>query len=248
MKLFGIQILSPYCTDIKSIKDLCAIYQSSSRQDNLISINDVISAHSLKRDTKEIIERLSELALEFNSGNGNKTSSSDENIDPKYIISKTMSEGNESWIEFDCQCFYNFIGEDVSNSNVGKLLSHMQESICKTMENKRVEGSTNELQKVQTLKGRWFKVKTKNVENIHEGVDISRDDIYRIKDKFYRVLSVFKKSYNKWRLERSGKRNEKLKIHLQLLDEYHFAYNVHKKYKYICVNSKDIGVYIGHAF
>ena len=105
-----------------------------------------------------------------------------------------MSEGNETWIEFDCQCFYNFICEDVSNSNVGKLLSHMQ------------------------------------------------------KDEFYRVLSVFKKSYNKWRLERSGKRNEKLKIHLQLLDEYHFAYNVRKKYKYICVNSKDIGVYIGHVF
>ena len=42
----------------------------------------------------------------------------------------------------------------------------MQESISTTMENKRVEGSTTELQKVQTLKGLWFKVKTKNVENI----------------------------------------------------------------------------------
>ena len=30
----------------------------------------------------------------------------------------------------------------------------------------------------------------------------------------------------KCRLERSSKINEKLKIHLQLLDEYHFAYDV----------------------
>ena len=121
MELFGIQQLSPYCTDIQSIKDLCGIYQLPSRQGNLISINDVHLANSLKRDTKESIQRLSDLALEFNSGNGNKTSSSDENIDPKYIISKTMSEGNETWIKFDCQCFYNFIGEDVSNSNVAVL-------------------------------------------------------------------------------------------------------------------------------
>ena len=41
MKLFGIQQLSPYCTDVQSIKDLCAIYQSSSRQENFISINEM---------------------------------------------------------------------------------------------------------------------------------------------------------------------------------------------------------------
>ena len=94
--MFGIKQLSPYCTDEQPIKDLCGIYQLSNRQDNLISINEVHLAHSLKRDTKDIIERLSDLPLEFNSGNGNKISSSDDNIDPKEIISKTMSEGNET--------------------------------------------------------------------------------------------------------------------------------------------------------
>jgi len=59
---------------------------------------------------------------------------------------------------------------------------------------------------------------------------------------------VFKKSYNKWRLERSGKRKDNLKTHLQLLDKYHGSYNVHPTDKYLCANSKDLGLFIGHAF
>ena len=37
------------------------------------------------------------------------------------------------------------------------------------MKKKRVDGSTTELQKVQSLKGRWFKVKLDDVEKIDEG-------------------------------------------------------------------------------
>ena len=59
---------------------------------------------------------------------------------------------------------------------------------------------------------------------------------------------MFKKSYNKWRLERSGKRNEKLKIHLQILDKFLEVYNVVKSHKYICVNLIELGMYIGHDF
>ena len=191
---------------------------------------------------------MSNLALEFNSGNGNKVSTLDESIDPNAIISKTIKEGDETWIEFDCQCFYNFISEDVSNSNVGKMLCHMQDSMRSSMEKKRVEGSTTELQKVQSLKGRWFKVKSTSLEDVDGGEFIQQDDIYVVNDKIYRVLSVFKKSYNKWRLERSAKKNDNLKVHLQLLKEYHWKYNVNKKFKYICVHNKDLGKYIGHAF
>ena len=48
----------------------------------------------------------------------------------------------------------------------------------------------------------------KNVEDIGDGENIKRDDIYKIKDDHYRVLSVFKKSYNKWRMERHGTKKE----------------------------------------
>ena len=150
-------------------------------------------------------------------------------------------------IEFDCEFFYKFIGQDVSNVNVGRLLSHMCNSINNSMERKRVDGSITELQKVWSLKGRWFNVKVKNVEDIGDGDNIKRDNIYKIKDVHYCVLSVLKKLYNKWRMERYGKRNEKLKIHLQLLDKYQNRFQVHLKHKYICVNSKEIGDYVGHA-
>ena len=90
MEMFSIQHLSPYCREIQSIKDLCAIYQSSTRQDDRISINEILKAKTLKRDTNETIQRLSNLALEFSSGNGNKISTLDESIDPKDIISKTL--------------------------------------------------------------------------------------------------------------------------------------------------------------
>ena len=59
----------------------------------------------------------------------------------------------DCWIEFDCESFYNFIGHDVSNANVGRLLNHMRNSINNLMERKRVDGSIPELQKVQSLKG-----------------------------------------------------------------------------------------------
>ena len=134
MAMFNMQHLSPYCSEILSIKDLCSIYQSSSRQDNNLSIGDIVKAKTLTRNTDEIIKRLSNLALEFNSGNGNKLSTPDESIDADNVISKTLKGGEETWIEFDCQCFYNFISEDVSNCNVGKMLCHMQDSMRSSME------------------------------------------------------------------------------------------------------------------
>ena len=39
-----------------------------------------------------------------------------------------------------------------------------------------------------------------------------------------------------------------VKIYLHLLDKYHDMFHVHLSHKYICINSKDIGDYVGHAF
>ena len=66
----------------------------------------------------------------------------------------------------------------------------------------------NRITKSSIIERPLVKVKVEDVENIDTSDDIIRDDIYRVNDKFYRVLSVFKISYNKWRLERSGKRND----------------------------------------
>ena len=201
-----------------------------------------------KVNTEDIIQRLSKLALEFNNGNGSEIPSCEENLDPQKIACKNLEKNNDIWIEFDCDVFYNFIGQDVSKDNVGKLLCHMRDSIENSMEVKKVNGSTTELRKVQSLKGRWFRVKMANVEKMDDWNTITRDDIYFRDECYYRVLSVYKKSYNKWRLESTGSKKEKMKIHLQLLEKYHGSYHAHQNYEYVCINSKEIGDYVGHAF
>ena len=65
--------------------------------------------------------------------------------------------------------------------------------------------------------------------------------------KFYRVLGIFKKSFNKWRHERQGDKNEKLKVHLKVLETFHDNYQVHLGYHYICEDLSNLGTYIGHA-
>ena len=101
--------------------------------------------------------------------------------------------------------FLKFISHDISNNNIGHMLYYMSESMNTTMESNKVQGSISSLQKVQSLKGRWFKVAQENVEQLITGNSVERKCIYQKDGKFYRVLSIFKKIYNKWRHERQGK-------------------------------------------
>ena len=78
----------------------------------------------------------------------------------------------------------------------------MSESMRTSFETQKVHGSITSLQKVQSLQGCWFKVRIDDVEKIITGNSIERNCIYIKDGKFYCVLSIFKKSYNKWRHER----------------------------------------------
>jgi len=81
MKVFGMQQLSLYCTEVYSVKDLINIYQSSSKhQQNLLSSTSQ-SVLQQKVNIEEILQRLSNLALDFNNGNGAKLTSTNEIID-----------------------------------------------------------------------------------------------------------------------------------------------------------------------
>ena len=77
----------------------------------------------------------------------------------------------------------------------------MSKSMNTTLESNKVQGSISLLQKVQSLKGRWFKVAEENVEQLITGNSVERNCIYKKDGKFYHVLSIYKKSYNKWRNE-----------------------------------------------
>ena len=150
MKVFSMEHVSQYCTNVNSIGDLCNIYRSSSRSSTNEDSNRPNMMQLSIVDTEEIIKRLSNLALDFNSGNVTKIQSINDTIDCEEIAVNKLSEERETWIQFDCQIFYNFLTQDISNNNVGKLLDHMKNSINNSMGKKRVDGSITELQKVQS--------------------------------------------------------------------------------------------------
>ena len=170
---------------------------------------------------EELLQRLSNLALDFNSGNETNNSDSCEQIDASTIVTNVMQKDNSSVEEFHCENFFRFVSQDIRNNNVGKMLHYMSESISTSFETQKINGSISSLRKVQSLKGRWFKVRLEDVEQIITGNSVERNCIYSKDGKLYCVLRVFKKSYNKWRYERQGDRNEKLKVHLQELEIFH---------------------------
>ena len=88
--------------------------------------------------------------------------------------------------------FFRFVSQDIRNKNIGKMLHYMSESMRTSFETQKVHRSITSLQKVQSLQGRWFKVRVDDVEKIVTGNSVERNCIYVKDGKFYRVLSVFK--------------------------------------------------------
>ena len=194
------------------------------------------------------MQRLANLALNVNTGNRNDDGENLKTINPSNIVTDVMQKENPLVEEFNCENFFRFVSQDIRNKNIGKMLHYMSESMRTSFETQKVHGSITSLQKVQSLQGRWFKVRIDDVEKIITGNSVERNCIYVKDGKFYRVLSVFKKSYNKWRHERQGDKNEKLKVHLQVLETFHDNYQAHLGYHYLCEDSSNLGTYIGHAF
>ena len=151
---------------------------------------------------EELLQRLSNLALDFNSGNETNNSDSCEQIDASTIVTNVMQKDNSSVEELDCKNFFRFFSQDIRNNNVGKMLHYMSESISTPFETQKINRSISSRQKVQSLEALWFKVRLEDEDQIITGNSVERNCIYSKDGKFYRVLSVFKKSYNKWRHER----------------------------------------------
>ena len=247
MRLFGMQEISSYCGNIDSINDICSIYLTASRPKNIILGNLKLPDENLIRDEEEMMKRLTNLALDFNAGNGSCNNDNIVPINVSTIVVDVMKPGETNEEEFNSHSFFKFISHDISNNNIGHMLHYMSESMNTTFEKNKVQGSISSLQKVQSLKGRWFTVTKENVEELNTGNCVERNCIYKKDGKFYRVLSIFKKSYNKWRHERQGKPTDKMKVHLQVLEEYFFGYHAHVNFHYICEDSTNLGTYLGHA-
>ena len=140
-----------------------------------------------------MLQRLANFALGVNTGNGNDDGENLGTINASNIITDVMRKDNPSVEEFNCEIFFRFISQDIRNKNIGKMLHYMSESMRTSFETQKVHGSITSLQKVQSLQGRWFKVRIDDVEKIITGNSIERNCIYVKDGNFYRVLSIFKK-------------------------------------------------------
>ena len=231
MRLYGMQDISLFCGTIEKVSDICSIYQTMSKE-NFMKIGEVqISDFPHQKNEEEMMERLTNLALDFNAGNGNEMNNDDkESIHPNIVINDILKNDKVHVEEFDCENFFNIISSDFRKNNVGNMLCYMSEAMNINFERQKVKGSISSLQKVQSLQGRWFSVKKKNVEKIVTGDSIERNCIFLKNKRYYRVLSVFKKTYNKWRHERRGERKEKMKVHLQELADFHNRFGAHEAY------------------
>jgi len=248
MRLYGMEDISSYCGNINSIADICSIYQTVTHRNSVFNNNKKRQNEDKNEKTDQMVQRLTDIALDFNGGSGNNDPIDITPIDVSAIITDCFQENESIKEEFNTEHFFRFVTYEITQKNIGNMLHYMSYSMNTSFEKRSVEGSISPLQKVQSLKGRWFKVNPKNVEAINSGQTIERNCIYLKKGKYFRVMSIFKKSYNKWRHERKGGIKEKMKVHLQVLETYHGAYHAHEGYQYICEELSNLGFYIGHAF
>ena len=90
MQVFGMEDISSYYGSIDKISDICSIYCSTTKNKFYkMSLSNVVS----KKDehvNEELLKRLSNLALDFNSVNGTNNSDSCEQIDASTIIINVM--------------------------------------------------------------------------------------------------------------------------------------------------------------
>jgi hypothetical protein len=103
----------------------------------------------------------------------------------------------------------------------------MQTTISEVGQKKK--GSVLPDEKAMSLKGRWFQVKKE--EEATTSVDpsevVKRNTIFQDSIGCYRVLSLYAKSYSKWRFEEEIdlKQKVKFKAHIQRLTYLHFRYH-----------------------
>ena len=169
METFGMSEHSQYCNPVTSILDICKCYIESNRKINTIfpALNAKLNINCLNE--KRAIQRLADIATEFNSMSISPDTEQDEDVDDKLLLGDTLynsKDDSNTMIYFDVDNFYSFIDCDINNDNVGKMLQLMYESMGTNLEKKKTSGSSTNLQKVKSLNQRWFKASKNTIEKL----------------------------------------------------------------------------------
>ena len=106
---------------------------------------------------KEAMQRLANIAMEFNSLSITSNSGNDEKVKEEMLLKGVIYDEDKSKqvnVNFEVNKFYQFIEFDMNSENVGKMLQLMYDSMGSNYEKKRIQGSSNRLQKIKSLNKR----------------------------------------------------------------------------------------------
>ena len=228
MKIFKIDEVSEYCNELSSILDICRIYRNSNKGvlSHNLPIHDKMEMKPVEEE--EVMQRLANLAMECNNTDVGTFDVGDDVTSNDVMIGGVIYDRDSPdhlILNFDVTMFYRFLGCEITNDNVGRMLKCMYESMGTNFEKKKNWGSSNNLQKVKSLNQRWFQATDETIEKLPRKNVLGRDYIFERNGTYYRILSIYKKSYGKWRYEYHADENEPVMAHVQELNYSFFVYN-----------------------
>jgi hypothetical protein len=104
-------------------------------------------------------------------------------------------------------------------SDLTQILSMVVE--CMGGAKQKVSVSINDAQKYNSLRGRWWG-KSESVNATSDNTSLKRGLLFLYNSRIYRVLNVFAKSYNKWRMEDLAPATNKTKVQAVAVKEHRF--------------------------
>jgi hypothetical protein len=212
---------SSLCCTIRSMNDLARIvasYAPSSTVQNSQTMvqpwdsypeySDVLDEDNIEADVQNLVqcnETLEALVRDI----GNIDAIDDDEIDVESCVREIMQQ-QSSILSVDTSQLQNWIQPQIYDSDPTSFdfLTRMKGIMGKASS----RGTSSANQKVNSLQGRWFAKVDKNMGTCNG--DLKRNVVVEIDSNFYKITSVYLKSYNKWRIDDSVNITDKAKVHL----------------------------------
>ena len=140
MKIFKINEVSDYCNELSSILDICKIYKNSNKPilSHNFPIHDRMEVKSIEEE--EVMQRLANLAMECNTDDVGTNDDSGDLISEDILLDGIIydkDDPNRLILNFDVKMFYRFLGCEITNENVGRMLASMYASMGTNFEKKK---------------------------------------------------------------------------------------------------------------
>eukprot|EP00918_Siedleckia_nematoides_P099077 GHVU01216828.1.p1 GENE.GHVU01216828.1~~GHVU01216828.1.p1 ORF type:complete len:386 (+),score=45.14 GHVU01216828.1:468-1625(+) len=225
LRSFGCTELSPFCKSFKSLEEVAKVYFTymgskygqKSRHSQLWPLNfanspvdvedgdsedgDDAAPTAADADNEDIVAMVETFARHV----GEKEP--EEDLEVALVCD---DDGPVVEDVFNCSAFRDLICFRMDGGDGARALAVAHQCLAYLQAKER--GQADGVQKFKSLTGRWFAARASRGEGATrigtpESVRnhmLKRDDIVYLRQRYYRVTTVYKKSYRKWRMEASA--------------------------------------------